>query len=86
MYRAQINCLYNQSQRPVPGDTSINKSMWQFVFAGPLVYSLGSMCWSSILSKKDSGSHYNILALLVSIGIMLFPYNSLVKKIIKTRP
>lgn len=47
MYWVEKYCLFNRERRPVPGTDFVNKTVYQLVFLGPLMYSLGSLTWSN---------------------------------------
>ena len=77
MYWGQKYCLFNRYKRPVPGTELINIAMYQLIYIGPLMYSLGSLTWSNFF--PDGIPKYallpNLIALGVSVVILLFPYN-----------
>ena len=47
MYWVQKYCMFSRYKRPVPGTDMVNKAVYQLIFAGPLISSLGSLTWSN---------------------------------------
>ena len=41
-------CLFNRYKRPIPGTDFVNDAIYQIIFLGPLIYSLGSLTWSNL--------------------------------------
>lgn len=74
IYYAQKVSLLWFSKRPTPGSSEINTVMHYFIFAGPILFSIGSLCWTNILSSSSHGLIPNVLALLISVIIFFFPY------------
>ena len=74
MFFAQKYCLYNRCKRPIPGNHTINTTMYQLIYLGPIVYTLGSFCWSNFLDRSTSGQLPNIVAAIISGVIFLLPY------------
>jgi hypothetical protein len=77
MYWSQKYCLFNRYSRPVPGTDLINISMYQLIYAGPLLYSIGSLTWSNFFPDgiPKSALLPNLVAVGISILILLIPYN-----------
>lgn len=74
MFFAQKYCLYNQSKRPIPGNHTINTTMYQLIYLGPIFYTLGSFCGLSFLDRSTSDQFPNIVAAIISCAIFLLPY------------
>lgn len=51
MYWAQKYTLFHKCRRPVPGTKILNDVLVQFIYAGPLFYSLGSLTFINLLPK-----------------------------------
>jgi hypothetical protein len=51
MYFAQRYSIYNRCKRPTPGNSIVNSTMYQLIYIGPLLYSIGSLCWSNFMSN-----------------------------------
>jgi hypothetical protein len=47
-YWIQKVVLYKICKRPIPGNNVINTAMYQLIFLGPLLYTIGSICWSNL--------------------------------------
>jgi len=47
MYWVQKYCLFNRYKRPIPGTNFVNQAVYQIIFMGPFVYSLGSLTWAN---------------------------------------
>jgi hypothetical protein len=47
MYWVEKYCMFYRYKRPAPGTDFVNKVIYQFIFLGPLIYSLGSLTWSN---------------------------------------
>jgi hypothetical protein len=80
-YWVQIYCLFDQCKRPVPGTKVLFNLMVQFLYAGGIFYSLGSLTFinfipQTILSTKNEFALIaNILSIIIA-GISLFiPYS-----------
>lgn len=69
--------LFNRCRRPTPGNHTVNTAMYQLIFLGPMMYSIGSFCWSDFISKMPSGSLPNLVAVIVSGVIFVLPYQSI---------
>jgi len=82
MYLATKFSLFNRSQRPTPGSNAINTAMFQLIYAGAFMYTMGSFCWSSFLSNIDSGITANIVAAVISGLIFIIPYKEILKSIV----
>lgn len=64
----------------------INTAMYQLIFLGPLLYTIGSMLWCNVLHYKVEGEEAkigsigalpNTIALIISILTMIIPYKVL---------
>lgn len=82
MFWVQKYSLFNRCRRPTPGNNSVNTGMYQLIFMGPMMYSIGSICWSETLNKEQSGTVPNIVAIIISGVILLLPYKLVLKKIV----
>jgi polyferredoxin len=82
MYWAQRFALLNRCKRPTPGNNTVNTTMYQLIFAGPLLYSLGSFCWSNFMGDLPSGKIPNIAALVTSIFILVMPFQEISKQFV----
>jgi hypothetical protein len=51
IYWVHKYCLFNRYKRPIPGTDFVNDAIYQIIFLGPLVYSLGSLTWSNFDPK-----------------------------------
>lgn len=49
LYFAQKFSLYRISKRPTPGNNEINTVLYIFIFLGPLLFAIGSYCWTDLL-------------------------------------
>jgi polyferredoxin len=83
MYWSQRFALLNRCKRPTPGNNIVNTTMYQLIFAGPLLYSLGSFCWSNLMGDLPSGKIPNITAIVISIFIFVMPFKEISKQFIK---
>lgn len=75
MYWIEKFTLLKRSRKPIPCNSLINNAMIQFLYAGPLFYSVGSLLWSNFLTEYlHSGSLPNIIAIIISLIILMIPY------------
>ena len=70
--------LFKLRSRPIPGTSKINTAMYHFIYAGPLFYSLGSICVSNIYGDFKYGHIPNGISLILSLCIILAPYKEIV--------
>lgn len=80
MYWVEKYCLFNREKRPVPGTDFINKAVYQVVFLGPLMYSLGSLTWSNFDPNgiPPEAIIPNLIAVLFSVLLIILPINTLI--------
>lgn len=79
MYWAQKYSLFNRMRRPVPGTDVIHLTMFQLIYLGGIVYSLGSLTWSNFLpgGAPENALLPNLIALGVSVLTALLPYRAI---------
>jgi len=81
MYWAQKYSLFTRCRRPVPGTKILNDVLVQFIYAGPLFYSLGSLVFVNLLPQSifnielNSTLVANLVAIGISVLILLLPYS-----------
>lgn len=70
-YFVQKYVLFHRSKRPVPGDKILYDTMVQFIYAGGLFYSLGSLTFINFIPKDIFQVPFNfaLIANLIAIGI-----------------
>lgn len=80
MHWIQKHDVFNRMKRPVPGTDRVNVIMFQFILFGGFFYSLGSLTWSNFISDgaPKQTSVPNIVALIISIITILFPYRAVI--------
>lgn len=90
MHWAQKYSLFKRCQRTVPGSQTLNTAMSQLIYSGPLLYTIGNLAWSYfLLPPTPTTSAFqviflpNILCVGLSIGVMLIPYETIFRRIIK---
>lgn len=87
----QKYCLFHRSKRPVPGTRILYDRMVQFVYAGGLFYSVGSLCFVNLIpenlfeNKINQALFANLVALGVSVLIMLVPFSAVYNSMIRVR-
>ena len=74
MFWTQKYSLFNHCKRPTPGNAFINSTMYQFIYMGPLFYTLGSFCWSNFFKKNFIGFLPNIISTIISCVVIIIPY------------
>jgi hypothetical protein len=81
MYWVEKYCLFNRYRRPVPGTDFINKAVYQLIFLGPLVYTLGSLTWANFDPNGTPPEALlpNLLSLLFSVLLLILPMNTVVE-------
>ena len=57
--------------------------MYFFIFLGPLFFSIGSLCWTDILANDERTHIQNIISLIISVIIILLPYDEIRQKIMQ---
>lgn len=82
MFWANKYSLYYRCQRPTPGGSVLNTTMYQIIFFGPMALSLGNYCWSSFIGNIDSGHVPKFVAIILSGVILLIPYKLILSKIV----
>lgn len=77
MYWAQKYCMFNRVKRPNPGTEFLNNAMFQIIYMGPILYSLGSLTWSNFFPEGTPKSALlpNLVALGISCLIFIIPTN-----------
>lgn len=80
MFWAQKYCLFNRYKRPVPGTDFVNQIVYQIIYFGPLVYTLGSLTWASFRGTYDYSVFPNLISLLVSIIFLIVPFPTILLK------
>ena len=85
MYWAQKYSMLNRMRRPFPGNDLVNTAMYQIIYFGPLVFSLGNLTWSNLVPDgvPDSALIPNIISLALSAVIIFLPYKSIFEAIFK---
>jgi hypothetical protein len=73
--------LFHRYRRPVPGTDFINKAVYQLIFFGPLIYSLGSLTWANFdpNGMPPEALLPNLLALLFSVILVILPMNTVIE-------
>lgn len=77
MYWVEKYCMFYRYKRPVPGTDFINKTVYQLIFLGPLVYALGSLTWSNFdpVGIPKEAIVPNVLAAIFASLLLLLPIN-----------
>lgn len=80
MFWVEKYCMFYRYKRPVPGTDFVNKAVYQIIFLGPLVYSLGSLTWSNFdpAGIPREAIVPNILAVIFSSLLILLPINPII--------
>lgn len=80
MYWVEKYCMFYRYKRPVPGTDFVNKTVYQLIFLGPLIYSLGSLTWSNFDPNGIPREALlpNLLAVLFSVVLLLLPINPII--------
>lgn len=80
MFWVEKYCMFYRYKRPVPGTDFVNKAVYQIIFLGPLVYSLGSLTWSNFdpAGIPREAIVPNILAVIFSALLFLLPINPII--------
>jgi len=70
-YWAVKYSLFHRCKRPVPGTKILYDTMVQFVYAGGLFYSLGSLSFTNLIPEDlfDNKLNFALIANLIAIGI-----------------
>jgi len=86
-YWTQKYSLFYRYKRPVPGTDFINNALYQIIYLGPLVYSLGSLTWANFDPKGGPPESLipNLISLGISVFIILVPI-SVIIDLIRTNP
>ena len=80
---SQRVCLYRLRKRPTPGESRINEVMYHFIFVGPLFYSIGSLCFTNLYGSFKHGIIPNSLSIIISIFVLLAPYEEIIRFFIR---
>lgn len=80
MYWAQKYCLLNRYKRPIPGTDFVHKAVYQIIYLGPLVYTLGSLTWSNLSPSgiPPQALFPNLVSLGFSILILIVPFPTII--------
>lgn len=81
MFWVQKYCIFYRYRRPVPSSDFVNKACYQIIMFGPLLYSLGTLTWSSFLPDGFLNSTAlipNLIAVGISVLIVILPLNTIV--------
>lgn len=80
MYWVQKYCMFYRYKRPVPGTDFVNRAVYQIIFLGPLVYSLGSLTWSNFDPQgiPKEALLPNLIAAIFSALLVFIPMNTIV--------
>lgn len=80
MYWVQKYCLFNRYKRPVPGTDFINKAVYQIIYMGPLIYSLGSLTWSNFSPNgiPPEALIPNLVSVGFSVILLVVPFQSII--------
>lgn len=80
MYWVQKYCMFNRYKRPVPGTDLVNTAVYQMIFGGPLIYSLGSLTWSNFDPNgiPKEALLPNIIAAVLSGLLLVLPINTII--------
>lgn len=73
-YWAQKYCLFHRCKRPVPGTRILYDTMVQFIYAGGLFYSVGSLCFVNLIPEDVFKNKINaaLIANLIAVGVSIF--------------
>lgn len=82
MYWAQKFTLFYRYKRPVPGTDFVNKTVYQLIFIGPLIYSLGSLTWSNFDPNgiPPEAIIPNLVAVAFSALLIILPMNPIIER------
>jgi len=80
-YWAQKYSLFNRCKRPIPGNNVVNTAMYQLIYLGPALYTIGSFCWSHFFKTDWIGVAPNLVAAILSGIIFLIPYKRIIKEV-----
>lgn len=70
MHWVQKYMLFNRHRRPFPGNDLVNTAMYQVIYFGPLVFSLGNLTWSNLLA--DGAPKSALVPNLIAVGLSAF--------------
>lgn len=72
--------MFYRYKRPVPGTDFVNKAVYQAIFLGPLIYSLGSLTWANFDPDgiPKEAILPNILAVIFSVLLLILPINPII--------
>ena len=85
MHWAQKFSILNFCKRPVPGNTTIHRVMFQFIYLGPLFYTVGNYIWKSYfpLALSTMIKTSTIVSLVLSLLILILPFDVIFNFIFK---
>jgi hypothetical protein len=85
MYWAQKYSLFHRYKRPIPGTDFIHKAVYQIIYLGPLMYTLGALTWSNLDPKGTPVNALipNLVSLAFSLLILLVPFPTIITDCIK---
>ena len=63
-------------KRPFPGSDLVNTAMYQLIYFGPVIFSLGNLTWSNLVvdGTPETALVPNIISLVLAVVIWLMPY------------
>ena len=79
MYWIQKYCMFYRYRRPVPGSEFVNRAVYQIIYLGPLMYSLGSLTWSNFMPGgiPEEAIIPNAIALVLSFLLYIVPFKTI---------
>jgi len=82
MYWIQKYCLFHRYRRPVPGTDFINTAVYQIIYLGPLVFTLGNLTWSNFTENgfPESALYPNLASIGFSFFLLIAPIRSILVK------
>jgi hypothetical protein len=90
-YWGQKNYLFHRCKRPVPGTRILYHTMVQFIYAGGLFYSMGSLFFMNLMTinMSEYSMSADMIANLIAIGVSVFslftPFSSLHNSLINRK-
>jgi hypothetical protein len=66
--------LFERCKRPVPGTRILYDTMVQFIYAGGLFYSIGSLCFVNLIPEDvfDKKINSALIANMIAVGVSVF--------------
>lgn len=83
MFWAQKYSLFYRCRRPIPGNKTVNTTMYTLIYLGPLFFGIGSFCWSHFFETSFIGIAPNLTTCIIAAIIFILPYKGFVNLVIK---